>query len=625
VLCQYCGTANPRGRDLCQRCGNKLLVVSGPPDESADLADDTLWQAQEELEEHLLERITGLEDGVRQLSGALQSMVEHLSQLEHNLTVTHAGVQSLGNLLQSQGIVSRAEVVDGWERSVGQELLSRDLSRRFEERAQRILSLAAHSGHATAEFRRRLRALRLAVLGPDTESAQQLLADLARLAPGNDELWSLIGEVAFSTGDLESAQVAFERVLNLRGPHFETLVYLGTVTSDLSHWPEAERHLLAARDMAPDAFLPHFALGALAVLRGEHGAAVPHLAACLERDEVPQALYLLGLAHLQLRHKGRAIEALRRAVELEPDFEDALYQLGIAYLRRGWSRLALDAFQQVLRLDPQRLQYQETVRLLRLSPRSGLPREVSQLVQRAEAALEEGRTEVAFQLFTSAVATAPDQPGLQATSALLASALGHTREAVGYAHRLLRQRPHDSPYLAAAVVAVLEALRQAGRLLAARRLAQRLFLDEQDQLARGMAAYELALVESELGQDLDSARDLAREALEITPRELRHYPLAALGAIALKRGRFREATQYLEQAAATAPQPLLLRQLAVARLGAGDAQGAEAALKAAEREPTGGLDEELLGHVRRLGTLVEGLNRRHRALAGGQAQPGARR
>jgi len=625
VLCQFCGTANPRGHELCRKCGNKLLVVSGPPEESDELTEDALWEAQEDLEEHLLERITGLEDGVRQLSTAVRAVADRLAHLESHLTVTHAGVEALGNLLQTQGIVSRAEVVDGWERTVGQELLTRDLARRFEERSPRILSLASHSGHASTDFRRRLRALGLALLGPDLETAQQLGAQLARMAPTNDELWSLIGEVAFATDDLESARVAFERVTALRGPHFETLVYLGTVASDLGLWDEAERHLERARDLAPDTFLPHFALGALAVVRGRHEESLPHLTASLEREEVPQALYLLGVSHLHLHQDTRAIEVLRRAVEVAPDFEDALYQLGVAYLRRGWSRLALDAFQQVLRLDPHRLQYQETVRMVRLSPRNGLPKEAGALVRRAEAALEEGRPEIALRLFASAMAEAPDQPALHATSALLASALGRCREAVGYAHRLLRQRPQDSPYLAAAVVALLEALRQSGRPRIAQRIARRLYAEADDQLARGMSAYELALIESELGNDLDRARDLAREALEMTPRELRHYPLAALGAIALKRGRFKEAAQYLEQATEAAPQPTLLRQLAVARLGAGDSAGAKAALAAAERQPAGGLDEELLGHVRRLGTLVEGLGRRQRAAFNGRSQPGARR
>ncbi len=612
MLCQFCGALNSSEDESCTRCGNKLLVVSGVT-ESGEASEEFFIQAQEELEEHILERITALEDGVRRLSQAVASTAQHLAQLEHNLTVAHAGVQSLGGLLETQGIVTRAEVVDGWERIADQELLSRDLSRRFSVAGDRILSQAAHSGHASQEFRRTLRALELALFGPDTGAVRELLTDLARMAPDNDELWSFIGEAAFQAGELETARVAFRKVIELRGPHFEALVYLGAVASDLGLWREAEESLLRAREMAPEAFLPHFTLGALKVLRGDHREALSHLQASLAIEEASQSWYLLGICRLELGQSGRAVDAFRRAVEQDPEFEDALYNLGVAYLRRGWTRKALDAFEQVLRLDPQRFQYQETVRLLSGSPPNDLPEDTARLATRAEAAIENGMPDQALDLFAAALQSSPGQPELQATAALLASALGRSRDAVRYAHEILRDRPDGSPYLAAAIVALLESLRHAGRPRAARRLARRLYEAEKtDLLTRGMAAYELALIESEIGENLTAARDLAREALEAAPRELRHYPLAALGGIALKRGRYREAMQYLEQAARAGAEPPLMRQLAVARLGAGDAAGAEEALRDAGDGPDGGIDQELLNHVRRLGGLIGDLSRNQR-------------
>jgi tetratricopeptide (TPR) repeat protein len=613
VFCQSCGAVNPSEQEACHRCGNKLLVVSGVA-ESAETTEDFFIQAQEDLEEHLLERISALEDGVRRLSRALASTGQHMAQLEHNLTVAHAGIQSLGGLLETQGIVTRTEVVDGWESVADRELLSRDLSRRFKAHAERILSQASHSGQATDEFREKLRALEFALVGSDSVVVREMLADLAAMAPDSDELWSFIGEAAFHSNELETARIAFRKVVELRGPQFEALVYLGAVASDLGQWDEAEDALISAREMAPDAFLPHFTLGALKVVRGEHHDAVAHLERSLSLEEAPQSLYLLGLSRLELGQSGRAVKALRRATELAPEFEDALYHLGIAYLRRGWTNKALDAFQRVLRLDPQRLQYQETVRLLSGTPPHNLPNDCARLVRRAETSLEEGNPEKALDLYAKALESAPGQLELQATAALLASALGRIREAITYAHTILRERPQGSSYQAAAVVALLESLRHAGRLRAARRIATRLCQDEDiDELARGMATYELAVTESELGDNLTVARDLARDALEITPRELRHYPLAALGSIALKRGRYREAMQYLEQASrAGGAEPPLLRQLALARLGTGDAAGAEEALQEANGGPEGGIDHELLDHVRRLGGLIGDITRNHR-------------
>jgi superkiller protein 3 len=620
LFCQSCGAVNPSEQEVCHRCGNKLLVVSGVA-ESAEATEEFFIQAQEDLEEHLLERISALEDGVRRLSQAVASTGQHLAQLEHNLTVAHAGIQSLGGLLETQGIVTRAEVVDGWESVADRELLSRDLSRRFKSHGERILSQASHSGQATDEFRDKLRALEFALVGSDTAVVREILTDLVAMAPESDELWSFIGEAAFHSGELETARIAFRKVVELRGPQFEALVYLGAVASDLGQWSEAEDALTRAREMAPDAFLPHFTLGALKVVRGEHRDAVAHLERSLRLEEAPQSLYLLGLSRLELGQNGRAVKALRRATELAPEFEDALYHLGIAYLRRGWTNKALGAFQRVLRLDPQRLQYQETVRLLSAAPPNDLPNESALLVGRAETTLEEGDPEEALGLYAQALESAPGQPELQATAALLASALGRIREAISYAHAILRERPPDSPYQAAAVVALLESLRHAGRLRAARRIATRLCHDEEiDELARGMATYELAVTESELGDNLAAARDLARDALEIAPRELRHYPLAVLGSIALKRGRYREAMQYLEQASrAGGAEPPLLRQLALARLGTGDAAGAEEALREANGGPEGGIDQELLDHVRRLGGLIGDLTRNHRPAGNNRA------
>jgi len=604
------------------RCGAKLLVLSGAQeDRDATATEEQLLRAQEELEEHIIERITALEEGLRQLSLVVGSTVERAAQIEHNLTVTHAGVEVLGELLRSRGVLSATEIADGWERSVGRELLSRDLSRRFRERSQRILSHAEHTGKASAEFKRQLRALEISLLGRQTDLAQDHLADLLRIAPANDELWSFMGEVAFETGDLDAARVAFRRVLELRGPHYETFIYLGTVLSDLGQLDEAENMLRRALEMAPDSFLPQFTLGALQVVRGRYQEALGYLEAALVLEELPQVWHLIGVSELNLRHPGKAITALRRAVELAPSFEDALYQLGLAYLRRGWNRIARATFEQLLDLDPQRLQYQETVRLLSLEPPSDLPPEAERRVRRAEAALERNRPEAALEQFQSAIRLAPGEPVLRATAALLASSLGNYRAAVAHAHAALKHPPANSPYVAAAVVALLESLRHSGRRLAARRLARRLHRNGPDDLSRSIATYELALVETEIAEDLPGARSLALEALEIMPKELRHYPLAVLGEIALKNGRVHEAVQYLEQAAESAPLPTMLRQLAIARLAAGDADGAEEALESAQSQPGGGLEEELLGHVHRLGTLLGGFGgssypTRHRSRGG---------
>jgi tetratricopeptide (TPR) repeat protein len=606
VLCQLCGVANPDGIEHCRSCGQKLLVVSGLSSADTELDDDVLLEAQEQLDEHLLERITSLEEAIRKLGTAVSSIGERLGQLEHSLSVAHAGVETVANLLEEEGVVTRTEIADGWERTANRELTVRDLGRRLRARESRILSHAKHDGSATDVFSQKLRSLEPALLDRDLDGVHDILADLGEMAPNNDELWSLIGETAFSTGEPEIAESAFRRVLELRGPHFETLVYLGNSAADLGHWDRALEALERARTMVPESFLPDFALGGIELRRGNHRRAIHHLEASVEREEIPQALYLLGSCHLQLGKSGRAITALKRAVELDPSFEEAIDHLGAAYLHRGWNRLALETFRRLERLDPQRLRYRETVRLLADQPPAGLSSGVERLIDRAEGALAGGDGDIALDLYEAAGRELPEEPALHATAALLASTLGRTRRAVAHARRVLDDRSAGSPFTAAATAALLESLRVAGRPRAARRVADAIYREGTDDFSRGIAAYELALVESELDGDLGRARALAREALESTPRELRSYPLAALAAIELRRGRLTEARSYLERATE-------LRESAGAlpptetTAGALDPPGPP---PTTDPVPESGIDHELLTHVRRLSNLARNLARR---------------
>lgn len=583
------------------------MVISATVADS-DLSEEAqLFEAQEDLEENILERLTKLEDSLRHLSEALTSSAEHLGQLEHNLTVTHAGVQTLTDLLEQQGLVSRSEMLEDWERAADEELHSRALARRFRDRTRRILSQAAHSGNDSPDFQRRLKALEMTLIRANLSEGLAQMTELGDLAPLNDELWSLLGETAFEMGELRIAGSAFEKVLALRGPHLESLIYLGTVASDLGDWDRAEQVLKTARDLDPTAFLPNFTLGALAGMQDRPEEAVQYLESAIALDRIPQAYFLLGANYLDMGGTGRAIDAFKEAVALAPDFEDALYQLGVAYLRRGWSKKALETFRHVLRLDPRRLRYQETVRLFSHATPEDLPSEAARLAERADAALEAGRQDYAFELFSQAVAAAPTHPQLRATTALLAAAIGRNRAAVRHAHQLLHQDQADSPYLAAAVAALLSSLRQAGHNDTARRFALKFFRESDNLPVRGIAAYEFTLIVLDLDEDPSIAREMAREALDFMPRELLHFPLAALGAVAIEEERFREALRYLEQAAESTRAPDVMRLLGIARLGAGDQDGARTALEDSGDKRPPSLHTDLIGSLQSLGGLLEEL------------------
>ena len=239
--------------------------------------------------------------------------------------------------------------------------------------------------------------------------------------------------------------------------------------------------------------------------------------------------------------------------------------------------------------------------------RTDLSRGTVRLIERADQALADGQNEIALDLYEAAGREAPGEHALHATAALLASTLGRTRRAVALARRVLDDHPAGSPFAAAATTALLESLRAAGRHRTTRRVADAIYREGKDDFSRGIAAYELALVESELDGDLRRARAFAREALESTPRELRSYPLAALAAIALRRGRLSEAHSYLERA--TELREIIDFRPVEKPPNTGVDLGGQPSTVAGEDRETG-IDQELLTHVRRLSNLARDLARR---------------
>ena len=81
MFCQVCGLKNPDDDEFCARCSSKLLVLSG-----VGVVDEA-GEPQEEIpfDEHLLERISTLEDVVKRTAEAVKSLFESMGNLEKNL------------------------------------------------------------------------------------------------------------------------------------------------------------------------------------------------------------------------------------------------------------------------------------------------------------------------------------------------------------------------------------------------------------------------------------------------------------------------------------------------------------------------------------------------------------
>ena len=608
VLCQWCGSPNPDGRELCLRCNSKLLVVSGWQEGLEETAQDDEEEALERegmaFDEHLLERLSVNEEAAKRFGLAAARLEGRVSDLERSVSLLDAGVQALIDLLDRRKIVRESEVVAAWERAATSEMAREDSLERLRERREVIVSRARTAGavaeHACA---RALQSAELALLAGQPGRAAEVLAEALRRVPRNPELAALIGELAFERGDLAAAERYFRQVIRWDAANIDARIYLGTILADSGREAEALTHLDRAATQMPDSFLPHFSLGALHAAAGRHATARKHLAIAVQREAVPQALFLLGLVELEDGRAGAAVEAFERAVAAEPEFEDAIYYLGLACLERGWNRKALECFRRVLEIDPQRLQYQEAVRLIEGGAEGAppMPPEAEALVRAASTAAEAGQIERAWQHLQRATRLT-DHPSLLASLALLAAAVGKHREAVAAAHKLLRLGTAGAPVLAA-WTALLETLRATRHFRAVEKWALQLLEHDPGPLVRAIAAYELSLTELEQGRGTERALELAHTALTLIPRELRQYPLSVLGRIHLARHEYTDAVDYFEQAAALSQSPAILTQLGMALLEQGDGLRAREVLQKARGGGAQDLKTDVLTHLARVGWL----------------------
>ena len=616
VLCQWCGAANPGDREYCLRCSSKLLVLSGvphDPGESAAEEEETVLEREGlEFDEHLLERLSAEEESAKRLQAGMSRLQDRVAELERSVALLDAGMQALVNLLDRRQVLPEAEVVAAWEHAATSEMIKEELVERLRSRRDVVVARARSSSGPGAEelTARALQSAELSLLAGQPLRAAEALAGALRRGPHNPELAELLGELAFERNDLAVSEHYFRLTVQWDPGNLGARIFLGTILADTGRDGEAKAELERAAAQAPDSFLPHFSLGALHAAAGRREPARKHLRLALEREQVPHALFLLGMVELDAGRPGAAAEALERAIELDPDFEDAIYYLGLAYLERGWKRRALECFRRVLEIDPQRLQYQEAVWLVE-GHRNGspVPPEVEGLLREAPRAVESGKVERAFRSLQRA-ARLSEHPNVLASLALLAVAAGRQRQALAAVHRLLRMDVRGAPLLAA-WTALLELLRATRRYSAVERWAERLTRDGAGDLERAIASYELALAELDRGGDPERARVLAQTALKLMPSELRQYPLAALGRVHLAQEQYSDAVDYLDQAANLSASPAILTQLGLALLGAGDGDRAREVLQRARTGTARDLKSDVLTHLARVGTLA-GYGRRRR-------------
>jgi tetratricopeptide (TPR) repeat protein len=570
-------------------------VVSGGFNEEARGFDEESPEESFSFDEHLLERISVLEEAVKRTAETVRHLLTALDKQERNILINQSGLTTLRELLEGKRVLDQDEWSELWEARMNYQLLTLEKRERFVDVKERIGAL--YKGDQRPAFMSLLEEAEYALFAFDLERAREALENAYELDDANYELAYFVGETYFNDGQAERALPFFERLLEVVPDHYDAVVYSGVIHHERGETERAEELLCRAVQLEPDSFLANFSLGAVYADQGHLDRAVALLHRAVEIDAVPQARFMLGNCLYEMGKLTPAIRNLELVVRHDPAYEEAHYVLGMAYLDRRWNRKALEAFRQAEQLNPRKMRYQDLVRYLSGQDRAPLPEvgeEAGRWLDRAERHLSRENPRRAVSCYQRAIRIDPDNPLLLMSFAMACLQLNRCRESEAMARRVIDLKPGEM-LTATACATLIEALRTEGRYREGNRVGKRLLEQGESSFAKTIAYYEIAYNLAEMGESLDQALDYARRAVDLAPEELKQFPLAAVGWVHYKREEFDEAVEFLSRSSELGPSETNLTKLGMALLASGEDERARGIFaRAREIGGRGSLEQRMM-------------------------------
>lgn len=136
----------------------------------------------------------------------------------------------------------------------------------------------------------------------------------------------------FASRQFDAAAAKYQMVLNAYPDSLYALSNLGVVRFQQGNYPEAEKMLREAVQVAPQDAFSHSILGIVLYQQGKYDEAVSILtrAVALDPNDAKSRNYL-GISASQKGWQESAEQELRKAIELDPNYGDAHFNLAVIY------------------------------------------------------------------------------------------------------------------------------------------------------------------------------------------------------------------------------------------------------------------------------------------------------
>lgn len=347
--------ANDYGRENCSRCGTKLFLAVEPRNEAFPLGQGAL-----SFDEHLLERVSALELAMAKNAERTERLLDLLERQATGAFYDHTLLSALADLLRDRGAIEGDVLDKEWKRRIQLHLDEASERERFESARGRMIG--AFRGQDRAAFILLLDEGARHLARDHMASAMRAFEGALRLDLSNSELGLFLGEHFFRIGQRRKAKRFLRQALQRDVNNYRAALLYGFVTGDDGEVDEAKRSFSAALAIRKNSYVAHYGLGRILAAEGHIGEAISHFKSALAGHPSPEVYFAIARAYLEKGSVTPAIRHLRKAIELDPRFDEAFYHLGLIYLGRNHLLKARELFRAASEINPTDQRYHQALK-----------------------------------------------------------------------------------------------------------------------------------------------------------------------------------------------------------------------------------------------------------------------
>lgn len=342
--CQKCLAANELGQEFCARCGTRLMLVVEPSAVRYDGVNSAVSP-----EEHLLERVSTLENTLVRITARLEQGLELLLRQAHNSYFDHTLIETLIAVLSETGTIQADKLDELWRERCKHDADEQDESNRRDRLRSNII--AACHGPARRTFEEYVNR-GIDLLGQHkVERGIHELERAAAMVDDNAPLFSFIGKHFFQAGKMALARDYLARAFKVAPEDYGICLLLGLACGDEGEVEWAKELLSEVTRRNGASFAAHYGLGRLLAAEQKWAEALAHFKRALAARPSPEAHYAVGSIYYQLGRDRMAARHLRKATEMDEGYAAALYMLGMVLLRGGEPDQAREAFHAAVNIN----------------------------------------------------------------------------------------------------------------------------------------------------------------------------------------------------------------------------------------------------------------------------------